>query len=334
MAESSPGEVEDSAELAAYREALHDFADELNRLHISFGAPPYREMVRASVRPKLTNAGINEALTGRRLPSQETLLEFVRVVSTLTGFSPGAAGARLRPDLAAHWRGRWQDVKLRQRQAQAPLRHLRATVRELVDTAREEAEEIRTAAHEDAVRIRGAAEADAERLREQAASEAAELRQQAALPATAPDPKARKRDVAEVALRGEGRRGLISRLGGRRWVPAAVVGALAVASVTVYAVTGGFGGQPDSCTSALERPAGVVVRGGTENGRGTDGVVNQAVLDSLPQAFITIFPGSPTRTFVSTPPSTPDPDPTPSTSPTPTPSASPTTTARSGHRCR
>ncbi|MCX4920235.1 hypothetical protein [Streptomyces sp. NBC_00687] len=334
MAESSPGEVEDSAELAAYREALHDFADELNRLHISFGAPPYREMVRASVRPKLTNAGINEALTGRRLPSQETLLEFVRVISTLSG-------ARLRPDLAAHWRGRWQDVKLRQRQAQTPLRHLRATVRELVDAAREEAEGIRTAAHEDGARIRGAAEADADRLREQAASEAAELLQQAAEAASAPGPEVQKRDSAEVALRGERRKGLISGLGGRRWVPAAVVGVLAVAAVTVYAVTGGFGGQPDSCTSALERPVGVVASGGTENGRVTDSVVDQAALDTLPQAFITLYPGSfPTGTFIYTPPPTADPDPTPSTSPTPTPtltltpSVSPTTTARSGHRCR
>ncbi|OQQ13077.1 hypothetical protein B0675_39280 [Streptomyces sp. M41(2017)] len=331
--------MEDSAELAAYREALHDFADELNRLHISFGAPPYREMVRASVRPKLTNAGINEALTGRRLPSQETLLEFVRVISTLSDTPPGAAGARLRPELAAHWRGRWQDVKLRQRQAQTPLRHLRATVKELVDAAREEAEGIRAAAHEDAARIRSAAEADAERLRAQASSEAAELRQQAAQTATPPGPEARKRDSAEVALRGKRRGQLISGLASRRWVPAAVVGALAVAAVTVYAVTGGFGGQPDSCTSALERPAGVVARSGTGNGRGTDGVVDRAALDLLPQAFITIFPGSwPTKTFVSTPPSTAEPDPTPSTSPTPTPTLTPsvsaTITARSGHRCR
>ncbi|MFJ1975308.1 hypothetical protein ACIO93_42575 [Streptomyces sp. NPDC087903] len=62
MTEGSAVEVEDSAALAAFREALHDFADELNRLHISFGAPPYRDIVRASVRPKLSNAGIHEAL--------------------------------------------------------------------------------------------------------------------------------------------------------------------------------------------------------------------------------------------------------------------------------
>ncbi|MFF0191271.1 hypothetical protein [Streptomyces sp. NPDC005244] len=42
--------MEDSAELAAYREALHDFADELNRLHIRYGAPSYRDIVKASVR--------------------------------------------------------------------------------------------------------------------------------------------------------------------------------------------------------------------------------------------------------------------------------------------
>ncbi|MFG2386999.1 hypothetical protein [Streptomyces avermitilis] len=44
MAERSVGELEDSAALAAYRQELHDFADQLNRLHISFGAPSYRDL--------------------------------------------------------------------------------------------------------------------------------------------------------------------------------------------------------------------------------------------------------------------------------------------------
>ncbi|MFE9813302.1 hypothetical protein ACFYRN_44470 [Streptomyces sp. NPDC005227] len=78
--------------------------------------------------------------------------------------------------MAAHWRGRWQDVKFFHRQAQTPLRHLRATVKEVIDTARQEAEATRTAAHEEAARIPDTAHAEAEHLRLQAALEAEQQR--------------------------------------------------------------------------------------------------------------------------------------------------------------
>lgn len=92
---------------------------ELNRLHIAFGAPSYEVITKASVRPRLTKAGINEALSGKRLPSIDSLLEFVGVVSNPLPPPADAPAPRCRPDLADAWRARWQEVKFTQRRAQA-----------------------------------------------------------------------------------------------------------------------------------------------------------------------------------------------------------------------
>ncbi|GAB3170734.1 SPFH domain-containing protein [Streptomyces incanus] len=144
---------EDAAAIAAYDAALRDFTIELNRLHIAFGAPSYAAIVKASVRPKLTKAGINEALSGKRLPSVDALLEFVRVVTSPLPPPVDAPAARCRPELAEAWRTRWQEVKFAQRQAQAPWRRLRGTVRETLDEAYREAQAVRAAAHDEAARI-------------------------------------------------------------------------------------------------------------------------------------------------------------------------------------
>ncbi|WP_031030608.1 hypothetical protein [Streptomyces sp. NRRL WC-3725] len=150
-------DAEDAEAIAAYDAALRDFTIELNRLHIEFGAPSYAAIVKASVRPKLTKAGINEALSGKRLPSVDALIEFVRVVSNpLPALSDGPT-PRCKPGLADEWRARWRDVKFAQRRAQAPWRRLRDTVRETLDKAVQDAAAVRTAAYGEAESIIAAA---------------------------------------------------------------------------------------------------------------------------------------------------------------------------------
>ncbi|MEU6593266.1 hypothetical protein ABZ923_29255 [Streptomyces sp. NPDC046881] len=164
MTLSSPEvDPEDAAAIAACNEALLNFTTELNRLHIAFGAPSYATLVEASAHPKLTKAGINEVLSGKRLPSLEVLLEFVRVVSNPRALPDGVpATHRARPELVSPWRSRWQEVKLLQRQAQDPWKHLRTSVQDTLDQARNEAETTRTEAHEEAQRILEQARVDAE----------------------------------------------------------------------------------------------------------------------------------------------------------------------------
>ncbi|MFC8095337.1 hypothetical protein [Streptomyces sp. NPDC057301] len=166
MTQNSPEvDPKDAAAIAAYNEALLNFTTELNRLHIAFGAPSYATLVNASARPKLTKAGINEALSGKRLPSVETLLEFVRVVSNPQPPPDDSPTYWARPELATPWRNRWQDVKLLQRQAQDPWKRLRTAVQDTLDQTRNEAETIRTLAGEEAKRTIEQARLDADEWR-------------------------------------------------------------------------------------------------------------------------------------------------------------------------
>ncbi|MFE2325297.1 hypothetical protein ACFXD5_15480 [Streptomyces sp. NPDC059385] len=165
---------DDAEAIGAYDEALRTFAIDLTRLHIQFGAPSYSQLVKASVRPKLTKAGVNEALSGKRLPSCEALLEFVRVVCNPIPQQPGtqtAAHSSAQATLIAQWRERWVGVKFLQRQAQAPWKRVRNSAHELMDQALREAEEVRTAAHLEADRICAAAHAEAEAIRMRALSD-------------------------------------------------------------------------------------------------------------------------------------------------------------------
>ncbi|WP_328947410.1 hypothetical protein [Streptomyces sp. NBC_00250] len=167
---------EDVEAIAAYEEALQAFVFDLNKLHIQFGAPSYSQIVGASVRPKLTKAGLNEVLSGKRLPSREALLEFVRVVSNPVPTPVGTrAGHVANRQLMDHWRDRWGAVKLLQRQVQAPWKRLKNTVKEALEQAVSDAESVRNAAREQADRVRSDALAEADAIRAAAREEAARI---------------------------------------------------------------------------------------------------------------------------------------------------------------
>ncbi|MGW5343398.1 hypothetical protein [Streptomyces sp. HUAS TT3] len=156
---------DDAEAIRAYEEALRSFAIDLTRFHINFGAPSYSQLVKASVRPKLTKAGVNEAFSGKRLPSREALAELVRVVSAPPeSDGPSPVFSRPQAGLIAQWRDRWVEVKFLQRQAQAPWKRVRNTAQELLEQAVRDAEEIRAAAHAQADQIVAAARAEAEVL--------------------------------------------------------------------------------------------------------------------------------------------------------------------------
>ncbi|WP_405790940.1 hypothetical protein OG753_30635 [Streptomyces sp. NBC_00029] len=127
-AEESGVEPRDSEAVEAYEAALAAFAEKLNLLHISGGSPSYATVAAASVQPRLTTTGVTEMLSGKRLPSLESLLEFVRVVTTPSGLDkPTAVKFRADSALVKEWRGSWQDVKLAQRRAQWESKRQRAT---------------------------------------------------------------------------------------------------------------------------------------------------------------------------------------------------------------
>ncbi|MFF3312997.1 hypothetical protein [Streptomyces sp. NPDC002952] len=309
MAESSLNEVEGSAAIAAYREALCAFTEALVLLHISYGAPSYRDIVRASKSPKLTNAGINEALTGKRLPSQAALLEFVRVVSAGDHRqAPAQALDSAQTALIQEWGGRWQSVKLLQRQAQAPLRHLRASVQDTLDEARRDAEAVRSAAHAEAGRVLDEARAEAARLRSQARGDEAEPRPPEA--STGDRRNAREPTGPLSAWVGLGLWWTSWCWRSRVRVPVAGVCALGLAGAVALAL-GGFNEAPDTCTSALHAPAGAGatpdVRANARSSRtGARGAAN----DVAPQMFVTQvatgyplgFPTAAPTTVVSPPP--------------------------------
>ncbi|WP_406301147.1 hypothetical protein OHA61_00545 [Streptomyces sp. NBC_00885] len=213
MTQNSP-EVDpnDAAAIAACNEALLNFTTELNRLHIAFGAPSYAMLVTASARPKLTKAGINEALTGKRLPSVEALLEFVRVVSNPLPPPDDSPTYRARPELVAPWRKRWQEVKLLQRQAQDPWKRLRTTVQNTLDQTRNEGEAILTKAREEAERIIEQARLDADEWREarKAETELLLASHEAKLEELRQDARAAQAEAAQV--RAEAERSAAERL--------------------------------------------------------------------------------------------------------------------------
>ncbi len=180
MTQADHGFDEDDVEaLTAYDEALADFTDALNRLHIEFGAPSYSEIVKASGRPKLSRAGINEALSGKRLPSMDALIEFVRVVTNFRSQARSPApGHVVYPERIEEWRGRWREVKYRQREVQASARRVRRATKALIAEALVEAESVRAQAHEQAERIRHEALAEADRVTSQAHQAATAMKQQ------------------------------------------------------------------------------------------------------------------------------------------------------------
>ncbi|MEV3973469.1 hypothetical protein AB0K68_35940 [Streptomyces sp. NPDC050698] len=291
MAESDMG-AEGEAAITAYREALRGFTEALTLLHISCGAPSYRDMGRASGTPKLTGAGITEALTGRRLPSQAALLEFVRVARAL---APEQSAATLpsQAELVEEWSDRWKSTKLLQRQAQAPLHHLRTTVNDTLNQAEQDAEKTRSQARDEAAGLLDSARTEAERLRTRAREDAQEILRQARQKAAE---QSRSGEEQANPDRGDGGRteagwaGRVAwRLPRRRVLPVLVAGAVVLTGTAVYIGLDAFGGyEPGRCTSALDRSSAVTVAHARP---GAGGTVEQAAGHRLPRSFITILPG-------------------------------------------
>lgn len=68
--DDDPGITErDAAAIAAFEDAVREFAAELNRLLLALGVPSYSVMACGSLRLRLTGAGLNEMLGGRRFTS-------------------------------------------------------------------------------------------------------------------------------------------------------------------------------------------------------------------------------------------------------------------------
>ncbi|MGW6984853.1 hypothetical protein ACWGE1_36285 [Streptomyces sp. NPDC054932] len=333
-------EPHDVAAVTAFEDALHDFTEELNRLHIVHGAPTYATVAGASSRPRLTKAGLNELLSGKRFTSLEALLEFVRVVTTPRHLDPAAAaGFRAAPATVDEWRRRWQEVKLLQRRAQPANKRLRATVRQTLDDASQEAEALRRDARAEADRIRAGAEAEAAQLRARARREYDELlhraRQEAARAEGAPPGEGAGEggdtlDTREAAAAGSGSgsgSGARTRWRGRsRGLLAAArppAAATAVAGLVLAAMVAGdsFTGTSGDCRAGLTRAADQLIPRAGPTAR--DGM-RLAAFAHGPGSFIPGPPG-PVRGFPlpSSGPSA-DASPAPSTSPTPSPAPAPT----------
>ncbi|MDQ0945982.1 hypothetical protein [Streptomyces sp. V1I1] len=336
-------EPEDAAAIAAYEEALREFTMELNRLHIAYGAPSYATLAKASVRPRLTKAGLNEVLSGKRFPSLEALLEFVRVVSNPQPPLPDTpATSRARPELADQWRSRWQHVKFLQRQAHAPWKRLRATVQDTLDQALGEAEDVRATAHEQAARLRAGAEAEAERLRTTAQHDADQLLQRAQAEAEQLQLQALQ-DAEELRAsartdtdRTSSRWGVGPISPRRAWRPlVAVVAVTGVGLALTLAADSITGQLSSSCRPTRAHTAAPVI---PEASLQPGGSTQQVAVAHEPQM---IFPGpswsgwpSPdwsTTTWSTPTTATPSEDPAPTGSSSPTPSASQTPTDSETH---
>ncbi|WP_328930585.1 hypothetical protein OG429_40290 (plasmid) [Streptomyces sp. NBC_00190] len=335
MTEEDPGiEPHDATAITAFENALREFTHELNRLHITNGAPSYATIAAAAVRPRLTKAGLNEMLAGTRFTSREALLEFVRVVTTPGDLDPAAAaGFRVDPELADAWRGRWQDVKLLQRQAQPASRRVRATVRQTLDDATLEAEAVRKDAHAEADRIRTTAEADAAQVRAQARHDADELIERArrtAAQAHGSPPREGDGPHTRAGAAGSAGSGVLLWRQGKALVlrPALrpLAAATAVAGLALAAVLAGdsLTGTPGTCQPNQAQAADQLMpRAGLE-GRGQ---VQQAAFAYEPAAIIWPSGTPPSGFFQNVPSSSAstNPSPTPSSSPTPSPTPTPST---------
>ncbi|MEV0992027.1 hypothetical protein [Streptomyces sp. NPDC049949] len=333
MTPEDPGiEPHDATAVTAFVNALQEFTDELNRLHINHGAPSYATIAAASVRPRLTKAGLNEMLAGKRFTSREALLEFVRVLSTPSDLDPAAAAMyKADPALADVWRGRWQEVKLLQRQAQPASKRVRATVRQTLDDAAREAEAVRKDAHAEADRIRTSAEADAARLRARARNDADELLRNAA---QARRPQPAEGEDLHTPPAADGAGGRPGRLG-RDLVLRPVLRSLTAATVLAgLALAVSLAGDSLIGTSGGCRQIQAAGQPERRAGFQAEGAVQPAAFAMAPGSFIPGpvrpiqgFPGpsaSPSGQTSSAPASpTPSPTPPPSPSPTPTPSLTP-----------
>ncbi|MGW6846415.1 hypothetical protein [Streptomyces sp. NPDC054958] len=125
----------------SFEAALAAFSEELSLFHIACGSPSYATIASASVRPRLTKSGLTEMLTGKRVPPRETLLEFVRVVTTPSGLDkPAAEKFRANPETLNEWRDRWEHVKVLQRRFHRANKRPPTTVKQTHDDVLREPE--------------------------------------------------------------------------------------------------------------------------------------------------------------------------------------------------
>ncbi|MFJ2598643.1 ATP synthase F0 subunit B [Streptomyces erythrochromogenes] len=337
-AEASGVEPQDCEAIDAYEAALDAFAEKLNLLHIAGGSPSYSTVAAASVRPRLTTTGLNEMLSGKRLPTLESLLEYLRVVTTPSGLDkPAAVKFRADAALVQEWRGHWQDAKLLQRRAQAANKRVRATVRQVHDDAVRDAEALRTEAHAEAERIRTNAHTDADDIRARAHRDADELLDQARKTTPAPTAEAAEPPYTESRAVRAGLPPGLGRVPGLR--PVGVVLAVAVVAVATILVSDSFTGTPGDCrdgrTQAAELNADAVASNDHGNVRPVAFAVEPAAFITLPAGH-PLLRGFPTPSTASTTESSPtsDTSPTPEALPTPSPSTTPAPAPSRSARCK
>ncbi|MER8199040.1 hypothetical protein ABTY00_34460 [Streptomyces microflavus] len=127
---------EDSAAITAAAAARAAFARDLAAFRISSGERSYQQISKAASRVRLTPSAITDVLSGKRLPTYDFLIEFVRAVEQL---GTGLAGSPQSEALVKHWHDRWVSVKSLEREALAPRKRVRDA---LIQQARDEAAEI------------------------------------------------------------------------------------------------------------------------------------------------------------------------------------------------
>lgn len=127
----------DREAIEAANSVQEEFVAELNTFHVKAGAFSYTQIVQAAGPGRLSRAGVAEMLGGKRLPSVDALMAFVRAVNELSG----APAAQQRTE-ADRLRARWTDVKLLQRRAVAPWKRVRQSADTVLEAAKVEAERI------------------------------------------------------------------------------------------------------------------------------------------------------------------------------------------------
>ncbi|WP_322872071.1 V-type ATP synthase subunit E family protein [Streptomyces goshikiensis] len=316
------------AVMAAFEDALSEFVEQLELFYIAHGIPSYAVLARLSGKPRLTPAGLTEMLRGRRLPSLEVLLEFVRVATMPKDLAPAvAAKFRADPAVADEWRARWQEVKRLQRKTVAPNARVRATVRQTLDAAAAEAEAVREDARAQATHIRTAAEAEAADIYARARHEADALLQRARQAAQeeygSPKPGLGLRLLAPAGSGGAWRRR--SAVLTPRRVLRPMAGAAGVAGLALAVMLAGDAGLGASGTCVPDRTQAadsLAPRAGLH-----DQAMQQAAFAIKPESYIpgAILPCIVIKSqLVCSSSSTPAADPAPQASATPTPITTPT----------
>lgn len=226
-------------------------------------------------------------------------------------------------------------MKLLQRRAQPASKRLRASVRQTLDDAAQEAEAVRGDARAEAVRIRASAEAEAAQLCARARQDADELLHRAGQTAAqAHGPQPREGESLHTRASAAGVGGRLRRQGRDLVLRPALrplATATAVAGLALAAMLAGdsLTGTPGTCQAGQTQTADQLIPRADFQGRKT---VQQAAFALKPGDIIYSklpafsFPTAPSSSASADTPPTPTPSTAPTPSPTPTPSTSPTPT--------